>query len=51
MADETSKGLGQGLGIAAGLMSAPILVVVGIILVALASCGGCLILGLASGAA
>ena len=46
MADETSKGLGQGLGIAAGLMSAPILVVVGVILVALASCGGCLLLGL-----
>jgi len=51
MADETSKGLGQGLGIAAGLMSAPILVVIGVVLVALVSCGGCLLLGLASGAA
>ncbi len=47
MADETSKGLGQGLGIAAGLMSAPILVVIGVGLVLAFLCGGCLLLGLA----
>ena len=47
MANETGKGLGQGLGVAAGLMSAPILVVVGIALVAVFLCGGCLLLGLA----
>ena len=47
MADETSKGLGQGLGLAAGLMSAPILVVAGVLLIAVSLCGGCLLLGLA----
>jgi len=47
MADETSKGLGQGLGLAAGLMGAPILVVVGVLLLAVFLCGGCLLLGLA----
>jgi len=48
MADnETSKGLGQGLGLAAGLMGAPILVVVGVLLLAVSFCGGCLLIGLA----
>ena len=50
MADETSKGLGQGLGVAAGLMSAPILVVVGVVLVLAFLCGGCLLLGIIGGA-
>ena len=50
MSDKTSKGLGQGLGIAAGLISAPVLVAIGVALIAIFSCGGCLLLGVLSGA-
>ncbi len=50
MADETSKGLGQGVGIAAGLTAFPVLVAVVVALVAIVSCGGCLLLGLAGSA-
>jgi len=42
---ETSKGVGQGLGIATGLISAPILIVGGVLLIGAFSCVVCVIMG------